>query len=210
MPREAHTLAGFLAWALSDEVPEKLPVAFIAGEVFIEMSFEEIRTHALVKTGVAGGLFRVNEEIDLGHLFINGVRIANESAQVSNNPDIVLVSYRSLATGKVRYIERNDRILVIEGTPDQVVEIVSKGSVVKDTQLLRQAYHAAGIDEYWLIDARGEAIDFQVLHWRKSGYVAAPAKDGWRLSRVWQRRMRLTRRKDRAGEWKYTLEVRAA
>src|SRR4051794_21803361 len=93
LPRVAHTFAGFRRWALSTEVPEKLPVAFIRGEVLIEMSKEEVRSHALVKTGVAGGLFVLNEEVDLGHLFINGVLITNEEASVCNNPDLVAVSY---------------------------------------------------------------------------------------------------------------------
>src|SRR2546423_370885 len=71
--RIPRTLADFRRWALSDEVPEKLPLGFINGEVFVDMSKEEIRTHALVKTAVSAGLFHLNEAINFGHLFINGV-----------------------------------------------------------------------------------------------------------------------------------------
>ncbi|MFO0967062.1 MAG: Uma2 family endonuclease [Gemmataceae bacterium] len=209
VPRAAHNLAGFRRWALAAGFPEKLPVAFIRGEVFIDMSKEEIRTHALTKTGLAGGLFLLNEEIDFGHLFINGVLVTNEEADLSTNPDLLAISYRSLKTGRVRYLENRGRIVEIQGSPDMVAEIVSESSVFKDTELLRAAYHTAEIPEYWLIDARGQEIVFQILRWRKSGYVATEATDGWLRSRVWKRLMRLTRRRDRAGEWKYRLEARA-
>ena len=35
VPPEAHTLAGFRKWALSDAVPEKLRVCFIGGKPFL-------------------------------------------------------------------------------------------------------------------------------------------------------------------------------
>ena len=73
------------------------------------------------------------------------------------------------------------------------MEIVSNSSVVKDTRDLRAAYHAAGIREYWIIDARGAEIRFQILHWRKSAYFTAPRADGWQRSRVFSRWFELTR-----------------
>jgi hypothetical protein len=206
VPPKAHTLAGFRAWALSDDVPEKLPLTFIRGEVFIDMSKEEIQTHALVKTGVGGGLFQLNEELDFGHIFINGVLVSNVPAKVCNNPDLVAVSFRALKAGRVRYLENKGRIMEIEGSPDLVVEIVSNSSVIKDLRDLRDAYHRARIREYWLIDARGEDIMFQLLLWRKSGYALASVHDGWQHSRVFGRRFRLVRKQDRAGVWKYTLQ----
>jgi len=52
--------------------------------------------------------------------------------------------------------------LELEGTPDMVLEVVSASSVVKDTETLLQLYWQAGIPEYWLVDARGEALEFTV------------------------------------------------
>jgi Uma2 family endonuclease len=86
-------------------------------------------------------------------------------------------------------------------SPDWVLEIVSNSSVAKDTRDLRQAYHRARIREYWLVDARGEDIHFQILHWRKTGYVAAPREAGWQRSRVFARWFQLTRCRDRRGGW---------
>jgi Uma2 family endonuclease len=98
----------------------------------------------------------------------------------------------------------------IVGSPDMVSEIVSDSSVTKDTRELLSAYHRARIREYWLIDARGDHIQFQILHWRKSAYALSVAEDDWQRSRVFGRSFRLTRKQDRSGMYKYKLESRLA
>ena len=196
------------AWVLSDACPEKLPVMFLSGEIYIDMSKEEIRTHASVKTAVAGAMFNLNREVDWGDLFINGVLVTNVGADVSNNPDMLAVFWESLEKNLVHYVTHDKRDVEILGSPDWALEIVSNSSVKKDYEQLRHAYHRAGIREYWIIDARGDDIRFLILHWRKSGYAAAAQHDGWVRSRVFQREFRLTRKRDRRGAWKYTLDVR--
>ncbi|NOZ40252.1 MAG: Uma2 family endonuclease [Planctomycetes bacterium] len=94
------------------------------------------------------------------------------------------------------------------GTPDWVCEVVSDSSVKKDTKRLRQAYHKAGIPEYWLIDARGEEIDFRILVWQEGGYVEAEDIDGWRRSPVFDCQFQLTRSRNRVGNWRYDLSRR--
>ena len=156
------------------------------------MSKEEIRSHAAVKTAVALGGYALSRELDLGDFFINGVLITNVEANVSNNPDMVAVLWESLETGKVRYLTTDrDREMEIEGSPDWVLEIVSNSSITKDTRDLRVAYHGAGIREYWIIDARGADIRFQILHWRKSSQQRRA--DGWQRSRVFSRLFCLSR-----------------
>jgi Uma2 family endonuclease len=111
----------------------------------------------------------------------------------------------------VRLVPRagqTERYREIEGTPDWVLEVLSDSSVEKDTEKLRGAYHRAGIPEYWLVDARGEEVVFQILHWRKTGYAAARVRDGWQHSRVFGRSFRLERQRDDLGLWEYTLHVR--
>ena len=143
IPRSVHTLAGFREWVLSDEFPEKLPVTFIRGEVYLDMSKEAIRTHAAVKTATAGTMFNLNQEIDYGDLYINGVLVTNVPAQVSNNPDMVAIFWDSLEAGRVRYVTKKLHEMEIEGSPDWLLEIVSTSSVKKDLEQLRQAYHEA-------------------------------------------------------------------
>jgi Uma2 family endonuclease len=110
----------------------------------------------------------------------------------------------------VRYVRnKKQRAMEIEGSPDWVLEIVSDSSVAKDMRDLRQAYHRAGIREYWLIDARGDELIFQILCWRKTGYFAASRKEGWQRSRVFARSFQFTRVRDRGGDWQYTLALKA-
>src|ERR1051325_3510831 len=154
IPRDAHTLAGFRKWVRSDAFPERQPVLFLKGEIYLYMPKEDVFTHAAVKTPVAvelGGLFR---DLDLGDFYINGVLVTNVEAELSGNPDMVGILWQSLESGKVRYVtNKKDRSVEIEGSPDWLLEIVSDSSVKKDLRDLRAAYHEANVDEYWIIDA---------------------------------------------------------
>jgi hypothetical protein len=209
IPRDAFTLAGFRRWVHSDAFPEKQPVMFLRGEIYLFMPKKDIFTHAAVKSAVAGTVFNLNQENDLGDFYINGVLVTNVEADICNNPDMIGLLWESLERDKVRYLtNKKGRSVEIEGSADWLLEIVSDGSVKKDKITLREAYHAAGVREYWIIDVRDVEIDFQVLNWRKSGYVAASRKSGWQRSRVFSRSFQLTRILDRRGAWRYTLAVK--
>jgi len=210
IPASARTLSGFREWAKSDELPEKLRVAFIDGEIYLDMSWEEIETHNSVKTEIIRVLSNLNVEFDQGKLCSDGVLVSNEEANVSNNPDGLFFLWESLDRGQVRLVPRKKKqgqYVEIEGTPDWLMEILSDSSVKKDTDKLRKKYHQVGVKEYWLIDARGEELSFQILHWRKTGYVVAPSHEGWQRSRVFRRSFRLERTRDKRGLCRYRLQV---
>jgi Uma2 family endonuclease len=208
IPPEAHTYSGFLKWVMSDSFPENLRVTYFLGDVSVDMSEENIDTQSNVKTAIYGTLLPLIREVDFGQFYTDGVLLCNEAADVSNNPDAVAARWRTLETKKLSFIVRKDSRRALEGTPDWVMEIVSDSSVDKDLRQLRTAYHRAGIEEYWIIDARGDEISFQILTWRQAGYVPTPNKYGWIYSRVFDHEFRLTRVRDRIGAWTYTLEVR--
>jgi Uma2 family endonuclease len=211
IPTSALTLEGFRAWATSDAFPEHARAAFLGDEVFLDMSNEEPESHVSVKDEFTRVLSNLNRELKLGKFYGDGLLVSNEAANVSNNPDASFYSRESLQSGRARLVPREgraDRYREVEGTPDWVLEVVSDSTVQKDTRQLRAAYHRARIPEYWLVDARGDALAFQILYRRKNGYVAAPVKDGWQLSRVFGRSFRLVRQRDEFGLWEYTLEVR--
>src|SRR5215208_5193165 len=130
IPRDAYTLEGFRRWVHSDAFPEKQPVLFRKGEIYLFMPKENILTHAAIKTPVAiklGGLFN---KLDLGDFYINGVLVTNVEAELSGNPDMVGILWESLESGKVRYVTNKDNEEVeIEGSPDWLLEIVSNSSV---------------------------------------------------------------------------------
>ena len=104
--------------------------------------------------------------------------------------------------------DRRGQYVEIQGSPDWVLEVVSQSSVAKDTLELPVLYHRAQIGEYWLVDARGVEISFQILVRGQSAYEAIKPRAGWTRSPLFQRRFRLTRRLNRLGRWTYTLEMK--
>lgn len=85
-----------------------------------------------------------------------------------------------------------DSFVEVEGIPDMVLEVVSDNSVEKDTVELRRDYWEAGIPEYWLVDARREPLQFDILRHTARGYSVTRKQDGWVRSRVFNRSFRLT------------------
>jgi len=212
LPAAAISLDNFRAWVLSDEFPEKVRVTYVDKEIYLDMSKEELESHAAVKTEISWVLTGLARHARKGKFYLDGVLVTNVAAGISNNPDAVFVSRESLELGRIRFMPRKPAegsYFELVGTPDWVLEIVSKSSVRKDTQQLRQANHKAGIPEYWIVDARGDELNFQILHGRKNGYVAAPSKAGWQRSRVFDRWFRLTRTRDDMGYWEYDLAMRS-
>jgi Uma2 family endonuclease len=211
IPSSVFTLDGFRQWAKSEDLPEKLRVAFLGSEIYLEMGNEELESHNKVKTTITRVLSTLVVERDLGEFFSDGVLITNKDAGVSNNPDAVFISWDGEDAGRIHYVPREDaegQYTELVGTPDWVLEIVSNSSVRKDVKELRAAYHKAGIAEYWLVDARGADLSFVVLNWRKTGYVAASSQSGWLSSKVFACSFHLSRRRNRRGRWQYELDVR--
>jgi Uma2 family endonuclease len=212
IPPEAYTMEGFREWATADDFPEHVRVTFLQGEIIVDMSNEHMEDHVNPKGEISRVLGNLCKELKIGKLYGDGLLLTNPEAGVSNNPDALFFSYASLEGRRVRPVPktgREDKYRELEGTPDMVLEIVSDSSVKKDLVRLREAYHRAGISEYWLIDARGDDLSFQVLLRRKNGYVSAPVKDGWQHSKVFGRSFKLERVLDDYGLWDFTLNVRA-
>ena len=93
----------------------------------------------------------------------------------------------------------------IEGPPDLIVEVVSDSTVRKDTRRLPQAYFAAGVREFWLVDGRKE-LTFVVHARGQSKFEAVEADaEGFQTSVVLGTSFRLDRTKDRLGVWRYDL-----
>jgi Uma2 family endonuclease len=211
LPTSAHTLAGFRAWAKSDDFPERGRICFLDGEIFIDMSPEELETHAKVKAETMRVVLNLNKKDGRGVFYGDGVLVTNVEANLSTEPDGTFILWESLETGRVRLVPREGRegeYIEVEGSPDWMLEIVSNSSVRKDTQRLRERYHRANVREYWLIDARGDDINFQILVRGETDFVARPSRGGWQTSVVFNRRFRLVRQRGRMNLWEYTLQVK--
>lgn len=182
-------LTDFRRWALSDEFPERGRIDYIAGRIEVDMSPEDFFTHGTLKSRIAAEIVDRVEELDLGHTLIGETRISSVSGDVSAEPDVVVITHEALDSGRASLVQKAsgepDRFVEVEGAPDLVVEIVSDSSVKKDTQRLPVAYFAAGVREYWLIDARGEKLLFQIQVRGPQTFVPAAADQaGFQRSQV--------------------------
>lgn len=207
VPTWVKDLASFRRWAHSDDFPEHGRICYLEGEVWIDMSGEQLFTHAGVKGEFIGVLGPLVKKEKLGRLFPDGVLLSCVAADFSCQPDATFVSFASL-DDEVRLIEgKKEGYVELEGSPDMVLEVVSRSSVHKDTVVLRQAYWDAGIREYWLVDVRKEPYQFDILRLAGRGYTATRKQEGWIKSQVFGRAFRLVYEPDARGNPDFTLEV---
>lgn len=210
VPTSATTLDGFRDWVTADEYPNRGRVSFLGQEIVIDMSPEELETHNKVKTAVCTRLALLNDELDLGEFYSDRTLVTNTDVGLSTEPDGVFVRYETSEAGGIRLLSRQDeegRYMEMAGTPDWVLEVVSRYSVREDTARLRDLYYRAGVPEYWLINARGADILFQILTQRRGDYAVVRPRSGWLRSRVFPASFRLERERNRVGRWKYQLLV---
>lgn len=208
VPESARTLEGFRAWATSDAFPDRGRVSFIDQEVLVDMSPERLELHAKVKNEIAWVITGLCKTSVNGTYYPDGTLVSNDEAGFSTEPDGTFVSFDSFRSGRARLVPQSgadEQAMEIEGTPDWVCEVVSDSSVRKDTVQLRRGYHAAGVREYWLVDARREEVAFTILMHRPDGYVEAEVVDGWQVSPVFGRQFKLERKRDAVGHWEYSL-----
>ncbi|HTU17570.1 MAG TPA: Uma2 family endonuclease [Gemmataceae bacterium] len=209
IPAWVVDLESFRRWADADDFPEDGRAWFLQGEVWIDMSKEQIFTHLAVKREFFFVLTGVVKAEGLGLFLPDGLLLSNETADISGKPDATFVSTASIEAKQVQLIEGWDGGFVeMEGSPDMVLEVVSASSVHKDTVVLRQAYCRAGIREYWLVDARQEPPRFDILRRTARGYAATRKRDGWLRSAVFGKSFQLTQRVNALGHPEYTLAVR--
>lgn len=209
IPSSAHTLDGFRQWALSEAFPERGQFSFVGGELIIDMSPEFFETHNAIKTEVTTVVYERVKRLRVGRVFGDRYLLSNEAADISTEPDAMFVTHSSFRSGRCQILNSTRPGVAQElvGSPDWVLEIVSVSSQRKDKQLLRDAYVRAGVGEYWLIDALGDGIDFQMLVPVAGGYAAVEPCEGWLASPTFGCSFRLTREKDEDGLWQYTLHT---
>ncbi len=201
--------ASFRQWFQSDDFPEEGRVSFLNGEVMFDMSQEQIFSHVRMKTEISRVLANLAKRKLNGVFFGDGLLVSHLGAEVSNNPDGVFVANASFEDGTVRLVEgAKQGFIELEGSPDVVLEVVSDSSVKKDYELLRVAYWKAGIREYWLVDARGEKLEFQILKHTSKGYSPIRPIGGWIKSAVFRKSFRLVATKNQLGHPDFELQVR--
>jgi len=211
IPLSIGSLPEFRQWALSTDFPKTGRIDYIHGKIEVDMSPENLFSHGTLKAKLGYAMVARTEELALGHVFIDSTRISNVEARLSSEPDILVLSQAAIDEGRVRLIAASSHepnsFVEIEGSPDLVVEIVSDRSVSKDTQRLPKAYFDAGVAEFWLVDARGDELQFAIHH-RGTHQFERVNTDvhGYQQSRVLRRHYRLHRKLGLGGFWQYDLQ----
>lgn len=212
VPPGIDSLDAFRLWLYSEAFPERGRIDYLQGAIEVDMSPEELQTHAIPKVDLAFFINRVVREGNLGQVFVDRTRLGSDLADLNCEPDVLYVSWEALRSGRVRYLPGSpaspERLMEVHGGADLAVEVVSRGSVSKDTRRLPPLYAKAGVLELWLADARRAELRFQIFHLHEDAYVEAlPDAEGYRLSRVLGRRLRLRRELGPVpATWIYTVE----
>jgi Uma2 family endonuclease len=210
IPSDVQSLADFRRWTLSPEFPNSGRIDYIRGRIEVDMSPEELFVHGSVKVEIVGGLLPIVKKNRGSRLFSDRVRVSCPSADLSVEPDVVFVFRETIRSGLVRLVPKATgepgRYVELEGAPDMVAEIVSDTSVTKDTRRLPQAYFQAGIREFWLVDARGESLRFEIhVRGKEAFEPVEPDPHGFQESVVFGCCFRLDRRLDEDGLWEFNL-----
>ncbi len=209
VPGKVTDRESFLRWTEDDSFPEHGRIDYLAGEIWIDMSEEQIYSHNQVKAEFYFVLIGLAKASRRSHFYPDGLRISHPEADLAAVPDGVYISRERLETLRIRRVEgAGGGYVRMEGAPDMVLEVVSDNSVQKDTVRLRELYWEAGVREYWLVDARSDVPSFTILRHSPAGYAAVRTRAGWTKSGVFSRAFRLTARADELGDPEYKLEVR--
>lgn len=210
IPGWIDSLDSFRRWALSDEFPERGRIDYIDGRIEVDTMVEDFYLHGTPKSEVARVILSRVKESDLGEVLIDRMRVSCPSANLSVEPDLVFVSHDAIESGRISLVEsqsgRADSYVEIVGPPDLVVEVVSDSSVEKDNERLFRGYHAAGVQEYWLVDARSDDLQFVIWHWQPGGYEQAePNTNGYQTSNILNAAYLFKSSHRPNGRWKYDL-----
>ncbi|MBF0523615.1 MAG: Uma2 family endonuclease [Deltaproteobacteria bacterium] len=111
---------------------------------------------------------------DLGKVYISPLDVIFEEKVNVLQPDVIFIKKENLAIGRDW----------IRGVPDLVAEVVSKGTVVRDTVTKKEIYLKYQVPEYWIIMPEMESVEVFVLE--KAGYelFSAAEIEGLVRSRV--------------------------
>ncbi len=213
IPGDLVDLAAFRRWAQSDAFPETGRIDWIGALVEVDMSPENLNFHGTPKVALSGDLRAWVEPRDLGAVYSDRTRLISMQADLSAEPDVVVLLFKSIEAGTVWLVPAagggEGNYVEIEGAADLVVEVVSNSSVQKDWERLFERYFLAGVREYWICDARKGPPTLSLHHRGPRGYEVTPQEaDGFARSEVLGAAVRFVSLPPRLGIVRYRLETR--
>jgi hypothetical protein len=119
IPPEALTFKGFRRWSHSPEFPERGRIDYLAGHVDGDLSPEDLFTHGTLKVAISCELHQLVTGRQLGEVFVGRARIASRFAGLSVEPDVVVVLWDSVRSGRLRHVpaagKKPNRYVEMEG-----------------------------------------------------------------------------------------------
>jgi Uma2 family endonuclease len=207
IPDWVGDLESFRSWAHSDDFPESGGISYLNGEIWLDVGMEQLFSHNRVKTAFTYTIMQLLDASRSGQFVSDRMLLTHVSANLSTEPDGLYYHWSTVKTGRLQMIEGADEGCVeLEGTPDMVLEIVSRTSVRKDTEVLRDLYWRAGVPEYWLVDARGANPSFEILKHAIDGYHVTESTERGSHSDVFGKSLRLVKQTDPLGHPEFRLE----
>ncbi len=209
IPATVVDLDSFRDWVKSDAFPEKMRVAWLDGQLWVDADMEQLYSHNAIKTEFASVLHPLARTTGLGRFVTAGMLLTIPPNSFSTGPDGMLLTFAALDAGRLVEVANSRAVGVVEvvGVPDMVLEVVSDSSVGKDTADLPRLHHAAGTPEFWRVDAR-RGLTFEIFRHEPAGYAPTLLPDGWWRSAVFGREFRLRQTADPRGRPEYFLDMR--
>jgi hypothetical protein len=182
VPKSVKDLPSFRKWRDALSWPNRARVCFLPGAVEVDFS-DENPVHHDLRCGVAAVLGTIAR----GRYLWRGEWLASIEGNFATRPDGMYLLAKSLQERRITSAGPGEWI----GSPDMVLEVVTRSTVTKDTTTLREVYAVAGISEYWLIDPREMPLTFDLLILCKGVYRQARAEAGWQFSPAFSRWFRV-------------------
>ena len=196
----------FRRWARSDEFPDHGWYSYLDGELWVDTSMEKA-IHNWIKGRIGAVLDSLAQQANSGRFFFDRMLLTHLGAALSTEPDGMFVRFDSFKSGIARLVGGKDSLELI-GSPDMTLEVISRHSVRKDTEVLRELYWRAGVREYWLVDSRAERPALEILRYAARGFVTTRKQAGWVKSTVFGKSFRLEQGVDPLGQPEFTLRIR--
>lgn len=208
IPRWVDGLETFRRWRLSEDAPDQGEVAFLDSILWVDLTMEEFFTHNQLKGAFDYASMSVVNPSELGRYVPDRMVLTNAEANLNAEPDGLFVAWETLRSGRLRFVASDGGgIMELEGSPDLVLEIVSKSSVRKDTMYLPDLYFKAGVEEYWLADVCSGLLSFEILRRTPEGFAGVVPVDGWLDSKVLGRKFQLQKKTDPLGHPQFVVAV---
>lgn len=208
VPHWVHDLESFRTWVRADDFVCNGWVSYLNGEIWVDLSMEELFTHNQVKTAYAYAIMHLLKDWPKGIFVGDRMLLTNVAANLGSEPDGLFAFWDTLQSGRLSTIAGAEGFTELSGSADMVLEVVSKYSVRKDTVLLRDLYYKANIPEFWLVDARGSEPRFDILRHTEQGYIAVEPAGGWLMSPIFQREFQLVKGANPLGNPQFVVNVK--